>query len=88
MPDIYFDLFRQGQVMLLLMLVVIIGPGLLVGLGVAVLQAATQVNEQTLSFLPRLLVTLMTIAIAGPWLLGQLSDLMRSVFVTIAMVTG
>jgi flagellar biosynthetic protein FliQ len=49
-------------------------PGLLVGLIVAVFQAATQINEQTLSFLPRLITTLFSIMFLGDWILQQLMD--------------
>ena len=51
-----------------LMVAVLVVPSLLVGLIVAMFQAATQINEQTLSFLPRLLVMLITLIVAGPWL--------------------
>jgi flagellar biosynthetic protein FliQ len=47
---------------------------LLVGLLVAVFQAATSINEQTLSFLPRLVVTLLSLIIGGHWLVQQLMD--------------
>ena len=83
-----FDLFSQAQFLVVTMVVVIIGPGLLVGLLVAVFQAATQINEQTLSFLPRLLVTLLTTIITGHWLLQKLVDLTTTVFNTIPLMIG
>lgn len=89
MPGISpFDLFSQAQFLIVTMVVAIIGPGLLIGLLVAVFQAATQINEQTLSFLPRLLVTLLTTIIIGPWLLQKLVDLTITVFNTIPMMIG
>ncbi len=51
------DLFRQGLWLTALLVAVLVVPSLIVGLIVAVFQAATQINEQTLSFLPRLIVT-------------------------------
>ncbi|MCY9872324.1 flagellar biosynthesis protein FliQ [Vibrio barjaei] len=54
---------------------VLILPSLIVGLIVAVIQAVTQINEQTMSFLPRLLTTLVTIALSGHWAIQELSDL-------------
>jgi len=51
------------------MLSVLILPGLFVGLLVAMFQAATQINEMSLSFIPKLLVTFLTLIFAGPWLL-------------------
>jgi len=68
------QLFGEGFLLVLLMVSVLIVPSLLVGLLVSVFQAATQINEQTLSFLPRLLTTLMTLLLAGPWLLARLID--------------
>ncbi|MET4694754.1 flagellar biosynthesis protein FliQ [Endozoicomonas lisbonensis] len=87
-PEIALDLFRQAQFLIVMMVVVIIGPGLLVGLLVAVFQAATQINEQTLSFLPRLLTTLLTIVFAGPWLLQQIMDLATSIITNIPVNIG
>ena len=56
-PELIMDLFADALILTVLMLIVIVGPGLVVGLIVSMFQAATQINEQTLSFLPRLLVT-------------------------------
>ncbi|EGQ9284369.1 flagellar biosynthetic protein FliQ [Vibrio parahaemolyticus] len=54
---------------------VLILPSLIVGLVIAIIQAVTQVNEQTLSFLPRLLITLLTIAFTAHWCFIEFSDL-------------
>ena len=86
--DAIFDLFREAQFLVVIMVVVIIGPGLVMGLIVAVFQAATQINEQTLSFLPRLLVTLLTLMFTGPWLMQKLSDLITNVFTTIPLIVS
>ncbi|WP_278367007.1 flagellar biosynthetic protein FliQ, partial [Marinobacter salarius] len=51
-------------------------------------QAATQINEQTLSFLPRLLVTLITIIVAGPWMLTQLLDHANRLITSIPYLIG
>ena len=48
---------------------VLLIPALIVGLLISVFQAATQINEMTLSFIPKLLVTMMVIIVAGPWIL-------------------
>ena len=66
---------------------VIILPSLLVRLFVSALQAATQVNEQTLSFLPRLLAVLITVLLAGTWILQELMDLSEYIFRVIAETT-
>lgn len=74
-PEVALQLFGDAFYLVVIMVVVIVGPSLIVGLVVSIFQAATQINEQTLSFLPRLLVTLATIMIAGPWLVQQILDL-------------
>lgn len=73
-PETVVDIMREALWMIVLLSGVIIGPGLVVGLVVSTFQAATQINEQTLSFLPRLMVTLLVIIYAGPWMLTQLMD--------------
>ena len=79
-PEVVMDLFAEAFFLVILMLLVIIGPGLIVGLIVSMFQAATQINEQTLSFLPRLIVTLITLMMAGPWLLTKFMDLFDRLF--------
>jgi flagellar biosynthetic protein FliQ len=49
-----------------------LGVGLIVGLAVSVFQAVTQIQEQTLSFIPKILGLVAVIAIAGPWMLGTI----------------
>ena len=87
-PETALDLFSQAQYLIVMMVIVIISPGLLVGLVVAVFQAATQINEQTLSFLPRLLTTLLCIVFAGPWLLQKLMDLAIDIISNIPAMIG
>lgn len=73
-PETVIDVFKDAMLLIVLMVSVIIVPSLLVGLVVSMFQAATQINEQTLSFLPRLLVTLGTVMFLGPWLLTLLIE--------------
>jgi flagellar biosynthetic protein FliQ len=51
-------------------------------------QAATQINEQTLSFLPRLLVTIATLMVAGPWLLSKFMDLFNRLYSSVPGLIG
>jgi flagellar biosynthetic protein FliQ len=60
--------------MVLIMVCAIIIPSLLIGLVVAIFQAATSINEQTLSFLPRLIVTLLALMLFGHWMTTLLMD--------------
>jgi flagellar biosynthetic protein FliQ len=87
-PDVIVDLFGHAVLLMILMLSVIILPGLLVGLCISVFQAVTQINEQTLSFVPRLLVTLLVLSLAGPWLLNILIDYTETLFVDIPLLIG
>ena len=74
-PEVALQLFGDAFFLTMKMVAVIVGPGLMVGLVVATFQAATQINEQTLSFLPRLLITLATIIVTGSWLIQNIMDL-------------
>jgi flagellar biosynthetic protein FliQ len=59
-----------------------------VGLLVAMFQAATQINEQTLSFLPRLLVMLVTLIVGGPWIVQTFMEYIIELYKNIPMVIG
>ncbi len=61
---------------------------LLVGLLVSVLQAATQINEATLSFVPKVLAAVAVLAVAGPWMLTMLVDYIQSTLLAIPTVVG
>ncbi|MFZ2295150.1 MAG: flagellar biosynthesis protein FliQ [Polaromonas sp.] len=61
---------------------------LVTGLLISLFQAATQINEMTLSFIPKLLAVFATMVIAGPWLLGLMLDYMRNLFSSIPQLVG
>jgi flagellar biosynthesis protein FliQ len=86
--EVVLDLFGNAFYLTVIMVLVIVGPSLMVGLVVSTFQAATQINEQTLSFLPRLIVTLATIMLTGPWLVGQLTDLFERLMIDIPNIIG
>ena len=87
-PDTIIDLFAQALMLVILMVSVLIVPGLLVGLVISTFQAATQINEQTLSFLPRLIVTLIALMLAGPWLLTKLIDFTNHLMSNLSQYIG
>jgi len=87
-PEIVMDIFADAFYLTLIMVAMIVGPSLVVGLGVSMFQAATQINEQTLSFLPRLLVTLATIMMLGPWLITEFMDLFNRLFASVPLIIG
>ena len=61
---------------------------LVIGLVVSVLQAATQINEMTLSFIPKLLGVFVAMVVAGPWMLQMLVDYMQRLFTSIPQMIG
>ena len=61
---------------------------LVVGLAVSVFQAATQINEMTLSFIPKLLAMFAALVFAGPWMLAMLVDYVQRLFTSIPQVIG
>ncbi|WP_028670056.1 flagellar biosynthetic protein FliQ [Saccharospirillum impatiens] len=82
------DLFSEALFIVVAIVSILIVPSLLVGLVVATFQAATQINEQTLSFLPRLLVTLMMMIVSGPWIVGKVVDFTNSLIFNIPVLIG
>ena len=69
-----------GQEALLLMLTVsmpMLATVMVVGLVVSIFQAITQINESTLSFVPKLIAAMVVFAVAGPWMLTTLVDYLR-----------
>ena len=61
---------------------------LITGLVIGMLQAATQINEATLSFIPKLLLLVLTLFVAGPWILRVLIDFTRDLYASIPSVIG
>ncbi|EIS76889.1 flagellar biosynthetic protein FliQ [Yersinia pestis PY-66] len=61
---------------------------LISGLIVSLLQAATQINEMTLSFIPKILAVFTTMVIAGPWMLNLILDYMRNLFTSLPTLIG
>lgn len=60
--------------------------GVVVGLIIAILQAATQVNDSAVAFAPKALATLVVLAVAGPWMLAQLVEFTTAIFVAVGRV--
>ncbi|MBM6551257.1 flagellar biosynthetic protein FliQ [Marinomonas ostreistagni] len=81
-PQVVLDLYGQG----FYLIVVIVSAVMVPSLVVSIFQAATQINEQTLSFLPRLIVTIFAIMHLGPWLLTTLTDFFNQLFIDIPML--
>ncbi len=87
-PEMVLTLAQKALEVTLLLTGVILLPALAVGLLVSMFQAATQLNEQTLSFIPKLGITFLTLMMAGPWLLTLLMDFTQRLISEIPMIIG
>lgn len=86
--DMVLDLTRQAMVVILLLSMPILLTALVVGLLIGMFQAATQINEMTLSFIPKLFAVVLAILIAGPWMLHLLIDFTINLFHRIPSLIG
>ncbi|MBK4724650.1 MULTISPECIES: flagellar biosynthesis protein FliQ [Erwiniaceae] len=86
--DVAGDIIAQGLKLVLMISVVAILPSLMTGLIVSIFQATTQINEQTLSFLPRLVMTMLVLVFAGKWMLTQLIDYTLLIFEQASTLVG
>jgi len=83
-----FHLGQQGLYMLLIVSAPLLLTVLLVGLVVSVFQAATQINETTLSFVPKVVAAVAVLAVAGPWMLTMLVDYIQRTLLAIPSAVG
>ena len=79
---------QQGLLMLLMVSAPVLLTVLVVGLVVSIFQAATQINEATLSFVPKIVAAVAVLAVAGPWMLSTLVDYVRQVLQGIPAAVG
>ncbi len=87
-PEVALDLFRDALWLTTVLVAFSVLPSLAVGLMVAMFQAATQINEQTLSFLPRLLIMLVTIIVGGPWVVQKFMEYITTLYTSIPQLIG
>lgn len=87
-PDEIVSIFSEALWLVVLMVCVLIVPSLIVGLIVAIFQAATQINEQTLSFLPRLLATLIAVSVAGSWMVKTMLEYFQTILAAVPNLVG
>lgn len=79
---------QQALYMTVLVSAPLLITALVVGLVVSVLQAATQINEMTLSFLPKLLAMFLVLIAAGPWMLALIVDYLQRILIRIGTVVS
>ena len=87
-PTTVIEIGRNAMEVLLLVSAPLFIAALVTGLLVSIFQAATQINEATLSFVPKLLVIFVTMIVAGPWMLTLLTDYMRRLYESIPGIIG
>ena len=87
-PDLVIDIGQQALRIVALLAAPLLLSALAIGLLIGMFQAATQINEQTLSFIPKLLTLVLALIIAGPWMLNLLLDYTRRLFESIPYMVG
>jgi flagellar biosynthetic protein FliQ len=85
-PEAILRILKEGILLILTVSAIPMLSGMIVGLVVSVLQATTQIQEQTLSFVPKMLAIFLALAIAGPWMLWQTMRFATSILESIALV--
>jgi flagellar biosynthetic protein FliQ len=87
-PESVMTLGKHAMEITLMVAAPLLLVALTIGLIVSIFQAATQINEQTLSFIPKLVGIFVALVVAGPWMLSVMLDYMREVFTGIPLLVG
>ncbi|MEC5217537.1 flagellar biosynthetic protein FliQ [Actimicrobium sp. GrIS 1.19] len=87
-PESVMTMGRYAMEITLMVAAPLLLVALIIGLIVSIFQAATQINEQTLSFIPKLVGIFVTLVVAGPWMLSVMLDYMRQIFTDIPNMIG
>ncbi len=87
-PDTIIDLSQQALYLIAMITAPMLLSALAIGLLIGMFQAATSINEQTLSFIPKLMVLLLSILVAGPWMLNLLLSFTRRLYIGIPGLIG
>jgi len=87
-PQQVFTFGQQGLYILLMVSAPVLLVVLAVGLVVSIVQAATQINEATLSFVPKIIAAVAVLAVAGPWMMTTLVEYLQRTLQAIPTVVG
>jgi len=82
-PEQVMTIARHAMEVTLMIAIPMLLVALIIGLIVSIFQAATQINEMTLSFIPKLIGVFLVLDLAGPWMLAILTDYFRELFSSI-----
>jgi flagellar biosynthesis protein FliQ len=87
-PTAVIEIGRQAIEVTLMISAPLFIAALATGLIVSIFQAATQINEATLSFVPKMIVIFLTLVVAGPWMITLMTDYMRRLYEAIPSMIG
>ncbi|MBB3225104.1 flagellar biosynthesis protein FliQ [Pseudoduganella umbonata] len=87
-PETVMTMGRHAMEVTLMVAAPLLLVALGIGLVVSIFQAATQINESTLSFIPKLVGVFVALVVAGPWMIGVMTDYMREIFGGIPGLVG
>ena len=87
-PEMVMTIGQRALEITLLLAAPLLLTALVTGLLIGMLQAATQINESTLSFIPKLLMLVLTLFVAGPWILRVLIDFTHELYASIPAMVG
>lgn len=87
-PDTVIELGRQGLVVIMLLSAPMLLSALAAGLIIGLFQAATQIQDMTLSFIPKLIVLVVALGLTGSWMLRMLIDYTRNLLLNIPNLVG
>jgi flagellar biosynthetic protein FliQ len=87
-PESVMTIAQQAMELTLMVSAPLLLTALIIGLIVSIFQAATQINEMTLSFIPKLIGMFAVLILSGPWMIGLLLDYMTRLFSSIPYLAG
>ena len=87
-PTTVVEIGRQALEVTLLISAPLFIAALVTGLIISIFQAATQINEATLSFVPKLVAIFLTLIVAGPWMITVMTDYIRRLYEAIPSMIG
>lgn len=87
-PESIVSIGQDAIQLVLVVISILLLPALAIGLLVSMFQAATQINEQTLSFIPKLIIVFVVMLVSGNWILGLLTNYTASLFNSIPGLIG
>jgi len=84
-PDLVVSLGQKALEMTILLAAPVLTATFLVGLVVSVFQAATQIQEMTLAYIPKIVAAMLTVFLLGGWMMGRIVDFTKEIFVNIPL---